>query len=169
MCQSHVHMTLCIWSCNVFNTSLSPPGNRGKGDGPWEETGRTDSREQTNRPRSQTTHPESLCWGGWICFNASQNSLCSFFLKLVCFVCMFGPEICCFVVWPEPAACPWAEAAAWGGDDGRQLCHPHQPVLSPRQCGGGAQPEEGNVSGAGYTHSDALQTHKHEAALRPDH
>lgn len=92
-----------------------------------------------------------------------------FFLKLVCFVYMFGPEICCFVVWPEPAACPWAEAAAWGGDDGRQLCHPHQPVLSPRQCGGGAQPEEGNVSGAGYTHSDALQTHKHEAALRPDH
>lgn len=90
MCQSHVHMTLCIWSCNVFNTSLSPPGNRGKGDGPWEETGRTDSREQTNRPRSQTTHPESLCWGGWICFNASQNSLCSFFLEI---------SLLCLYVW----------------------------------------------------------------------
>lgn len=73
-----------------------------------------------------------------------------FFLKLVCFVCgaCFSP----IVVWSEPATGPWAEAAAWGGDDSRGLCHPHQPVLSPQQCGGGTQPEEGSVSSTGYTY-----------------
>lgn len=60
-----------------------------------------------------------------------------------------------FVVWSEHAACPWAETAVRRGYDSWQLCHPHQPVLPPQQYGGGAQPEEGNVSGTGYSHTHA--------------
>lgn len=57
----------------------------------------------------------------------------------------------CFVALSETAARPRAQAAAREGDGDPRLHQPHESVLSPRRGGGGAQPEEGNVSGAGRT------------------
>lgn len=153
---AHEILYVCMYECtyvySVFKTSLSPSGN-------WEfgvctkETGRTESREQTFRRDPQTSHPRSLCWRGTMCSDASLSWNLVFFLKRlapsVSFVCFLRSFSESFVAWSsEPAARPWTEAGARGGDDGRRLRQPHQPVLPPRQRGGGAQPEEGNVSEA---------------------
>lgn len=67
---------------------------------------------------------------------------------------------------PEPAARSGAEAAARGRHDGGRLRQPHQPVLSPRQRGGGAQPQEGDVSG-GVAHTKFTRLKKNPTNTGP--
>lgn len=126
---------------HVKHLSLSLSGNWSEGVGAWEENGRTHRRGQTNQCGSETAHPSSLRWGGWIYLSS--------FLKISPFV--FWP-LCLspIVVWSESAAGPSAEGETWGGNDRWRLRYPYQPVLSSWQCGWGAQPEEGNVSESGY-------------------